>query len=108
MKEWNGYKIRSTKNAIAPSGRPTSMFYLPHLWNSESYLFDLQDENISLCKDECVFVSELVCDETIFQLCHILIEENNLVVTNSNGAYDVVNLYIELKILFDKLLETTI
>lgn len=84
------------------------MFNLPHLWNSESYLFDLQDEDISVCKDECVFVSELVCDETIFELCHILIEENNLVVKNANDAYDAVNLYIELKILFDKLLENTI
>jgi len=43
-----------------------------------------------------------------FFSCHILIEENNLVVKNANDAYDAVNLYIELKILFDKLLENTI
>jgi len=84
------------------------MFNLPHLWNSESYLFDVPDEDISVCKDECVFVSELICDETIYEFCHILIEENNLVVTNANDVYDAVNLYIELKILFDKLLENTI
>lgn len=82
------------------------MFNLPHLWNSESYLFDVQEEDISVCKDECLFVSKLICDETVFELCHVLIEENNLVVTND--VYDAVNLYIELKMLFDRMLENRI
>lgn len=82
------------------------MFNLPHLWNSESYLFDVQEEDISVCKDECLFVSKLICNETVFELCHILIEENNLVVTND--VYDAVNLYIELKIFFDRMLENRI
>lgn len=57
-------------------------------------------------KDKCLFVSKLICDETIFELCHILIEENNLVMTND--VYDAVNLYIELKMLFDRMLENRI
>lgn len=65
-----------------------------------------QDEDISVCKDECLFTSELICDEIVFELCYIIIEENNLIQTVD--VYDAVNLYIELKTLFDKLLENRI
>lgn len=70
------------------------MFHLPHLWNSgnsESYLYNVQYEDISVCKDECLFTSELICDEIVFELCYILIEENNLIQTDD--VYDAVNLY---------------
>lgn len=86
------------------------MFHLPHLWNSRSFLYNVKDEDISVCKDECSFASELICDETVFELCHILIEENSLVEINDHDhdVYDAVNLYIELKTLFDNLLENII
>lgn len=82
------------------------MFYLPHLWNSESYLHNIQDEDISVCEDECSFSSDLICDETVLELCQILMQENNLVKTDD--VYDAVNVYVELKTLFDKLLENSI
>lgn len=92
--EWNSHRIRKTKNTVAPAGRPIMMYDLPELYDSQDYLLPLAVEDINMWKTECSFPST-PCDEDIFELCNLIVNEKNLI--KSNHPFDTVIFYISLR-----------
>ena len=43
--QWNVHYIRSMKNTASPSGKPDNMFYLPQMYQTRSYLLDVDETN---------------------------------------------------------------
>ena len=54
------------------------MFNVPEMYGTVDYLLPVDDDKMSICEDRCRFKSQFPCDEDVFQLCCILMEENGL------------------------------
>lgn len=93
--EWNSHKIRKPKNSISPSGRPMTMFKMPQHYSTESYLKYVDEKDLEVCEEECIFNTHTTFDETLNEICQIIITEENLNVTND--PYELVNIYIKLR-----------
>lgn len=75
---WNTHRMRQSPHQVSPSGRPLTMYWLPHLYNAEHHLCQVSLEKIRVCKEECSFKGPCPCDRDIFELCCLLMAENNL------------------------------
>ncbi|XP_034339055.2 uncharacterized protein [Magallana gigas] len=73
---WNTHRMRQSPHQVSPSGRPLTMYRLPHLYNAEHHLCQVSLEKIRVCKEECSFKGPCPCDR--FELCCLLMAENNL------------------------------
>ncbi|KAL3973710.1 hypothetical protein ACER0C_024917 [Sarotherodon galilaeus] len=71
---WNSYKIRPSGSAA--SGRPVVMYSFPELHSAEDRLKPISMEDITLCMEECSTKGQYPCDETVFELCCLLMVEN--------------------------------
>ncbi|XP_016336667.1 uncharacterized protein LOC107684819 [Sinocyclocheilus anshuiensis] len=75
---WNTHRIRRCRNAVAPSGRPLMMYHLPQLFGARDYLKPVSQEAVEACREECLQRGPYSCDETVFTLSCLLMEENHL------------------------------
>lgn len=91
---WNSHCIRPTKNQNVPNGRPFTMFYMPHLYNALDYLCDIDKAKMDTCEELCN-VNVLLCDETMRELCDMLLLQHHL--QKPTSATDLSDLYIFLK-----------
>lgn len=92
--EWNTHRIRNSRNAIAPSGRPVILFELPEACDTRNYLHEVSAERISMCKEYCTY-HILPCDTDIFELCRIIMEENGYL--PPKDPYEAADLYLYLR-----------
>lgn len=72
---WNSHKIRPS--ASATSGRPVVMYSFPELHRAEDRLKPVVTDEIIVCSEECTPKGQYPCDETVFELCCLLMAEND-------------------------------
>ena len=48
------------------------MFHLPHIYGVQNKLGEVN----AACQEECVRKSSIPCDETVFQLCCLIMQEH--------------------------------
>ncbi|XP_074525951.1 uncharacterized protein LOC141790170 [Halichoeres trimaculatus] len=92
---WNAHIIRPSKNRNVPSGRPSVMYTLPELYRTRDFLSPVRDQDVQLCKNECIFRLTIPRDPDVYQLCSLLMTESHL--TTSTDPYQAVNLYMHLR-----------
>ena len=94
MKVWNTHLIRRTKNQNVPNGRPIVLHSLPALFGTEDQLQNIRPEYVDACKEE---ITERIypCDEDIYHLCQLYMNENNLHL--DEDPYICCDLYITLR-----------
>lgn len=80
-KVWNTHRIRPSRNPSVPSGIPNIMFSAPHLWGADDHLVHVNASDLATAKQTCKFLSTIPCDEDIFDLCTITMEESGLDLT---------------------------
>ncbi|KAG5892739.1 hypothetical protein JTB14_001110 [Gonioctena quinquepunctata] len=99
----NGILIASQekKTSVAPKGRPFIMFELPELYGTRDYLFPISQDDIQICKEECKYI-EYPCDEDVYDLCKIIIEEKCF--SLQNDPFECVELYLALREEINRLL----
>lgn len=73
---WNSHKIRQRSNGDMASGRPVVMYSFPELHSAEDRLNPVSMEEVTLCMEECTPKGQFPCDDTVFELCCLLMEEN--------------------------------
>ncbi|XP_053699784.1 uncharacterized protein LOC128757644 [Synchiropus splendidus] len=73
---WNSHKIRSRLTGDAASGRPVVMYSFPAIHSAEDRLKSAEMEEVIVCMEECMPKAPFPCDETVFELCCLLMEEN--------------------------------
>ena len=71
------------------------MFTSPELYDTRDYICPVDSAELRLCLDECVEKPVIPCDETVFELCCIIMEENNWEFPCC--ADEAVNLYKNLR-----------
>ncbi|XP_053296889.1 uncharacterized protein LOC128456658 [Pleuronectes platessa] len=73
---WNSHKIRPRSSGDMASGWPVVMYSFPELHSAEDRLKPVSMEEVTVCMEECTPKGEFPCDETVFELCCLLMEEN--------------------------------
>ena len=94
---WNTHRIRPYRNQASPSGRPTIMYNFPHLHRAQNHLCRVTDEQVAVCQSECTTKTDFPCDETVFELCCIIMEEANYEIHAEQDTNEKVQLYIFLR-----------
>lgn len=102
VQEWNVHRISRSRNSASPTGRPIIMFSAPQIYEARDYKREVSLERLVACKEECV-VLNFPCDEDVYNLCNIILEEQNLFLTGD--PYQAVDVYISLRNEIKRLLE---
>ncbi|KAL4009749.1 hypothetical protein ACER0C_003601 [Sarotherodon galilaeus] len=89
----NSHKIRPSGSAA--SSRPVVMYSFPELHSTEDRLKPISMEETTVCMEECSPKCQHPCDETVFELCCLLMVENEWDV--SGDPLGAADLYIKLR-----------
>lgn len=100
---WNAHRIRTSKNTNVPSGIPEVMYLAPHLWGAEDLIIPFNDD-LTTCKESCKFLTSVPCDEDMFDLCTIIMEESGLEFPTSRSQ--ALELYLSLRDIVRPLIAT--
>ncbi|KAL7373453.1 hypothetical protein ABVT39_007148 [Epinephelus coioides] len=88
----NTHQIRSRPAHGLRGGSPILLFSMPQLYGAaEDKLQSVLPEEVAVCKEECTPKGQYPCDETVFELCILLIGENGW--SPPVDAYTAVELY---------------
>jgi hypothetical protein len=71
------------------------MYTIPQLYQAEDHLCPVDDNKIRICADESVRKTLTCSDDTIFELCTILMKDNNL--SKAQDVNEAKTLYIRLR-----------
>jgi hypothetical protein len=71
------------------------MYYQPRLHGSQEYMNRIAPEDINMCKRDCMFRKCIPCDEDVYNLCIVLMAQENL--DMPEDAYSGLNLYLRLR-----------
>lgn len=95
VRTWNIHQLRSRPAHGVQSGRPILMYSMPQLYAAEDKLQDVLPEEVAVCKEECTPKGQYPCDETVFELCFLLMAEN--VLSPPTDACSATELYSRLR-----------
>lgn len=95
MQTWNSHKLTAKAGQGVTGGRPILMYTLPRMYGGEDHLKTIDMEELYLCKEECSPKSQYLCDETVFELCCLLMLENGW--DAPRDAFSAAELYISLR-----------
>ena len=84
------------RNMVEPCGKPIIMYTAPELYNSEDKLVAVDDLEVDVCADFCIFKDGQPCaDSTIFELCCDLMVEHQLALPQT--PQEAIGLYNNLR-----------
>ena len=86
---WNTHRIATT------GSRPFMLYTLPELFGGEECICQVDIHELEACEEVTSPKTNYTCDETIFQLCENLLEDNDMDMPNT--ASDCKALYVFLR-----------
>ena len=90
VQTWNSHRIRPAPSRSDSGGRPVLLYTAPQIFGGEDRLKLVDQEEVDLYKEECRFKGQLLCDETVFDLSVLLMQENGW---TPKDAFDAAELY---------------
>lgn len=78
------------------------MFHVPELYDVDDYTFEVNDNDLNLCKETATFRSGMPCDEDVYNLCVHFMAENDFNI--AEDPYQAMDLYIALRQCFEAVL----
>lgn len=94
VQEWNLHKIRPSSNESSPPGRPETLYFLPELTGTSSYLNNIKAIDIDVAEDVCCESPDTDVPDTSAELAQIIMDEKGLEMASSPQS--ALNLYLEL------------
>ncbi|KAK2548520.1 hypothetical protein P5673_031305 [Acropora cervicornis] len=94
VQEWNLHKIRPSSNESSPPGRPETLYFLPELTGTSSYLNNIKAIDIDVAEDVCCESPDTDVPDTFAELAQIIMDEKGLEMPSSPQS--ALNLYLEL------------
>ncbi|KAL3857639.1 hypothetical protein ACJMK2_012286 [Sinanodonta woodiana] len=92
---WNTHRIRSNRTTGLPCDKPVLLYTFSHLYGFDNLICQADNLDIEVCEEECQAKNDLPCDEDLYELCLILMDENDW--NQPEDPYEAVNLYQELR-----------
>lgn len=71
------------------------MYFLPTLYDTRDYVYDVPQRNIDICKQQCRFREPIPCDRDVHELCCAIMAENRQ--DFPTDPQTAVDLYLELR-----------
>lgn len=95
METWNTHTLQSLPNGNDRGKRPILRYSLPQLYNAQDHTCTVEHGEVEICENQ-TSPGMLTCsDETVGELCEILMEENAL--SEPFTATEAKELYIQLR-----------
>ena len=95
MKVWNTHAISGSGDQSMRGNRPIMLYTIPELYNKRHCLCEVDEREVDVCLEETTPKSAYPCDDTVRDLCLLLMQENGfLFPTNVEEAK---TLYIRLR-----------
>ena len=77
IRTWNTHQIRPRQDQGMHGGRSILMFCIPQIYEAaEDKLRPFLPEEVAVCKEECTPKGHYPCDETVFELYVLFLDEN--------------------------------
>lgn len=71
------------------------MYTVPSLYDAQDKLKPVDADEVALCKEECTPKSQIPCDETVYELSVLLMQENHW--NRPTDAFEAAELYTLLR-----------
>lgn len=85
--EWNQHRIRHTKSAELPGGKPDLMYYLPELYGTHDFKMEIDMADVDAAEEFCIYQSAFGCLPEFEEECKNIMFENSLLLpTNHSEA----------------------
>lgn len=94
MEIWNTHTISGGKD-MHGGNRPIMLYSLPELYNKQHCLCYADETQITACSEETTPKAEFSCDETVRDLCLLLMEEDRY--ESPRDSEEAKKLYIHLR-----------
>jgi hypothetical protein len=91
---WNTHKMAS-KTESSRGRRPLMMYTIPELYNADDCLCAVDEDEIDMCAEETIPKSALPCDETVKELCYLIMEED--CIDKPDDVFEARDLYLYLR-----------
>ncbi|KAK0153303.1 hypothetical protein N1851_005037 [Merluccius polli] len=95
VQTWNSHKLTAKAGQGVTGGRPILMYTIPQIYGGEDHLKTIDMEELALCKEDCTPKRQYPCDETVFELCCLLMQENGW--DAPRDAFSAAELYTSLR-----------
>ena len=95
VQTWNAHRIRPAPSRGESGGRPVLLYTAPQISGREDRLKLLDQEEVDLCKEECTPKGQLPCNETVYDLSVLLMQENGW--NTPKDAFEAAELYTLLR-----------
>ncbi|CAK6970288.1 uncharacterized protein LOC119785590 [Scomber scombrus] len=95
VQTWNTHRIRPATSRGQSGGRPILLYTAPQISGGEDRLKLFNQEEVDLCKEECTPKGQLPCDETVYDLSTLLVQENGW--NTPKDAFEAAELYTLLR-----------
>ena len=93
--DWNHHKIRKSRHAESPCGRPDLMYYLPHNYGGENQGFQINNHELDISIESYTRKPKpMPCQEAFIELAQMVMNEQNLLYANSRDEAE--QLYYKL------------
>lgn len=105
VRMWDNHHIRPSGNGRALyHAKPCLVYNVPELYHAQDYLHPVEYDrmDIILQEDICLWKTEIPCDIDLYELCLLVMEENNI--AQSHNAPEAKRLYRDLRPLIRALL----
>ena len=95
MSVWNSHRIQHRTGISDVTGRPHALYSAPEMYGAIDQLCAVRGRKVQACLEEVTDLSDSKCDETIQELCEILMEENPW--EAPDDVKNAVSLYLNLR-----------
>lgn len=95
VKLWSAHRIRPSRFASGPFGRPSLMYDAPTAFGGSECLVSIPETDVNACFEACRFKKILPCDKDIYELAQMCIEEHGW--ANACSPADALQMYKDLR-----------
>ncbi|CAJ1081207.1 uncharacterized protein LOC115783333, partial [Xyrichtys novacula] len=95
VQTWNAHIIRPAPSRGESGGWPVLLYTAPQIYGREDRLKLFDQEEVDLCKEECTPKGQLPCDETVYDLSVLLMQENGW--NTPKDAFEAAELHMLLR-----------
>ncbi|PIK52036.1 hypothetical protein BSL78_11049 [Apostichopus japonicus] len=93
--QWNTHRISRSRLHPGPFGRPTMMYFAPRTYLTRDFSNHVEPDELEVCREECRFKDDFPCSQEVFELCCVLMNEQNWLPPTS--PQEAVDLYLYLR-----------
>lgn len=92
---WNSHSIQKGHNHDNTVGKPLLLYTIPEYYGKQNCLCVTERADVRICDEEIMALPQSTCEDTVYDLCLLLMEDNNWIYPTN--AEDGIELYLNLR-----------